>query len=65
MVDHHAISAKDLSRLHRQESLTKYILGLCTASVGESGKETFWSQTIEELEKMDASEIHAVNAHEW
>ena len=33
---------------------------------GESGKETLWSQDIEELEEMDASELHArrLNAKE-
>ena len=32
----------------------------------KSGTETFWSQDIEELEEMDASEIHArrLNAKE-
>ena len=32
----------------------------------ESGKETYWSQTFEELEEMDASELHArrLNAKE-
>ena len=32
----------------------------------ESGKETFWSQTLRELENIDASEIHArrLNAKE-
>ena len=44
----------------RQESLTRKILRLCIVRGGESEKGTYVLVTdIEELEKMDASEIHA------
>ena len=52
------ISAKDISRLHEiGASLAKYISRLSFFSPEESGKETSWSQTSEELEEMDASEL--------
>ena len=67
MVEYHPISAKDLSRLHQFGE--KVLLGIFLGYVlyaGESGKETFLSQTFEELETMDASELHTrrLNAKE-
>ena len=63
MVEYHHISAKDISRLH----LTRHIPRLCVAR----GRREIWKGDImiadmEELEQMDASEIHArrLNAKE-
>ena len=60
MVEYHFISAKDLPTLHNlvQKSFQVYSLDMRCKRVN-SGKETCWSQTIVELEQMDAAEIHA------
>ena len=74
MVEYHPISAKDLSRLHQFGSkvLPGKFLGRALHA-GRIWKGDILVADIEELEKMDASEIHAkktqrkgsVNAHEW
>ena len=48
MVEHHPISAKDISRLHKfgPKVLPGTFLGYVLYAGGESGKETFWSQTL-------------------
>ena len=50
----------------RQQSLTRNNLRVMHHTCWESGKETFWSQTLRNRKKMDASEIHAkrLNAKE-
>ena len=67
MVEYHPISAKDPSRLYQfvPKVLPGIFLGY-VLSAGGSGKETFWSKDIAELEEMDASELHArrLNAKE-
>ena len=67
MVEYHPISAKDPSRLHHFGSkvIPDIFLGYALHA-GESGKETLMSPDIEELEEMDASELHArrLNAKE-
>ena len=67
MIEYHPVSAKDLSSLHQfgNKVLPEIFLGHVLYA-GEFGKETFWSQTFEELERMDAPEIHAgrLNAKE-
>ena len=47
VVEYHPISAKDLSRLHQfgKKVLPRIFLGFVLYAV-ESGKETFWSQTL-------------------
>ena len=68
MVESHPISAKDLSRLHQfgPRVLPGIFLGYAL-HLGGSGKETYLLiADIEELEQMDASELHArrLNAKE-
>ena len=63
-IEYHPISAKDLSRPHR---FGPKVLPVMLCMREESGKETLWSQTLnEELEEMDASELQArrLNAKE-
>ena len=61
MVEYHPNSAKDLSRLHQfgPKVLPGIFFQLCLVCGEESGKETSWVADIEELEQMDASELHA------
>ena len=67
MVEHHPISAKDLSRLHQFGSkvLPGKFLGHAVHT-GCTWKGDILVADVEELEKMDASEIHAkrLNAKE-
>ena len=67
MVEYHPISAKDLSRLHQfgKKVLPGIFLGYVLCA-GGSWKGDILVADIEELEKMDASEIHAgrLNAKE-
>ena len=67
MVEYHPITAKDQSRIHQFGK--KVLLGLFLGYAlyaGEIGKVTYWLQTLEELETMDASEIYSkrLNAKE-
>ena len=74
MVEHHPISAEDLSRLHQFSSkvLPGKIFGHALHA-GRIWKGDILVADVVELEKMDASEIHAkktpckgsVNAHEF
>ena len=67
MVEYHPVSAKDLSRLHQfgKKVLPWIFLGYVFTR-GEIWKGDILIEDIEELEKMDASEIHAgrLNAKE-
>ena len=67
MVEYHSISAKDVSRLHQfgKKSYQVYSLAMYCTRVG-IWKGDIWVADIEELEKMDASEILAwrINAKE-
>ena len=65
IVEYHRISAKDLSRLHQLGP--KVLPGIFLGYVLYAGeKETKMIADIEELEQMDASELHArrLNAEE-
>ena len=74
MVEYHHISAKDISGLHQfgPKVLPGIFLGYASHARG-IWKRDILVADIEELEKMDASEIHAkktrckgsVDAHEW
>ena len=59
MVEFYPISSRDQSRLHQfgKKVSPGIFLGYALIA-GEFGKKIFWSQTFEELEKMDASEVH-------
>ena len=63
MVEYHPISAKDISKLHQfgPKVLPGIFSGYALNAV-ESGKETILVADIEELEQLDASEIHAMKA---
>ena len=67
MVEHHPISAEDLSRLHQfgPKFLPGIFLG-CASYAGEVWTGDILIPDIEELEVMDASELHArrLNAKE-
>ena len=67
MVEYHPISAKDLSRLHQfgPKVLPGIFLGYVLCA-GETWKGDLMVADIEELEEMDASELHArrLNAKE-
>ena len=58
-VENHHISAKDLSRLHQfgKKVLPGIFLGYVIACGRNLERRHHWSQTFEELEKMDASGI--------
>ena len=60
MVEYHPISTKDLSRLHQfgKKVLPRILLGYVLYA-GGIWKGDIMVVDIEELEKMDASEIHA------
>ena len=60
MVEYHSISAKDQSRLHQfgAKVLPGFFLGYALYA-GENGKGDIMVADIEELEEMDASELHA------
>ena len=60
MVEYHPISAKDISRLHPfgPKVLPSIFLG-CVLHTGGIWKGDIMIADIEELEEMDASEIHA------
>ena len=60
MVEYHPISTKDLSRLHQfgKKVLPRILLGYVLYA-GGIWKGDIMVADIEELEKMDASEIHA------
>ena len=67
LVEYHPITAQDQSRIHQFGK--KVLLGLFLGYalyVGEFGRVTYWLQTFEELETMDASEIYSkrLNAKE-
>ena len=57
MVEYPPISAKDLSRLHQFDS--KVLPGIFLCCAGGIWKGDFMVADIEELEEMDASELHA------
>ena len=67
VAEYHPISAKDLSRLHQfgKQVLSDIFLG-CALHAGRIWKGDILVADIEELEKMDASEIYAkrLNAKE-
>ena len=67
MVECHPISAKDQSRLHQfgAKVLPGIFLG-CALNAGRTWKGDILNADIEELEQLDASEIHArrLNAEE-
>ena len=60
MVEHHSISAEEMSSYI---SSVQKSCQVCSTDVRctreESGEETLWTQTFEDLEQMDASEIFA------
>ena len=67
MVEYHFVSAKDLSRLH--QLVSKFLPGIsfgCVLYAGGIWKGDIMVADIEELEQMDASELHArtLNAKE-
>ena len=74
MVEYHLVSAEGLSRLHQfgKKASPGIFLGY-VLHAGGIWKGDILVADIEELEQMDASEIHAkrlnakesVNAHEW
>ena len=61
MVEYHPISAKVQSRLHQfgKKVLPGIFLGYALFADVELGKKMFWSQTFEELENQDASELQS------
>ena len=61
MVEYRPISAKDPSRLHQfgPKSLARYISRLCIVHAGGIWKGDIMVADKEELEEMDASELHA------
>ena len=67
MVEYHPISAKDISRLHPfgKKVLLSIFLGF-VLYVGRMWKGDIMVADVEELEEMDASELHAtrLNAKE-
>ena len=48
----------------RHEGIARYILWICAVRGENLERRPYGRQTFEELEKMDASQIHAINAHE-
>ena len=68
MVEYHPISAKDQSKLRQFGAKVSSGIFLGYALyVGESGKGDMMVADIEELEEMDASELHArrLDAKKW
>ena len=64
MVEYHPISAKDISRLHQFSK--KVLLGIFFGYALHAGgiwKGGILVADIEELEEMDASELHARRLH--
>ena len=60
MIEDHPIFVKDMSRLHQlgKKVHLEYSSDIPCTRV-ESGKGTFWSQTLRSWKRMNASEIHA------